>query len=107
MEIQEGLQETDKGSLAKKPKHGKFPPIHLKNYNIYFIQSFQWMKHCALEGETNGLAINTIYYCKHIMKQGANDKCRICQSQTETVYSTSYQDAKHWQHKSTLSDTPK
>ena len=75
----------------KKPVCGKFPS-HLDNEYLVVEQSFQWMKHYWLKGKMEGLivgsqdqALNTRYYCKHIMKQGLTDKCRICHSQPETL----------------------
>ena len=55
---------------------------------IDFEQSFQCMKHSGLKVETEGLitqVCNRRHYHKHIMKQDATDKCRMCHSQPETV----------------------
>ena len=64
---------------------------HLQR-NPHIELSFEWMKHTGLKEETEGLitaahdqALNTWYYSKHIIKQGTTDKCRICNSQPETV----------------------
>ena len=50
------------------------------------------MKYTGLKGETEGLitaaqdqALNTRYYSKHIIKQGSTDRCRMCDTQAETV----------------------
>ena len=71
--------------------HGKFPK-YLDKDHIDMQLSFEWMKHTGLKGETEGLitaaqdqALNTRYYSKHIIKQGSTDKCRMCNSQPETV----------------------
>ena len=49
------------------------------------------MKYSGLKGETEGLitavqdqALNTMYYNKHIMKEGHTVKCRMCQSATDS-----------------------
>lgn len=76
---------------SEKPMHGKFPR-YLQSQNIDVEQSFQWMKHTGLKGETEGLimaaqdqALNTRYYSKHVMKQENTDICRMCHQQPETV----------------------
>ena len=45
-----------KDKWIKKPMHGNFP-THLSKENIQISQSFQWMKHTELKGETEGLII--------------------------------------------------
>ena len=67
-------------------------PKYLDKDHIDMQLSFEWMKHAGLKGETEGLitaaqdqALNTRYYSKHIIKQGSTDKCRMCNSQPETV----------------------
>ena len=71
--------------------HGKFPN-YLSSDHINTSQSFLWLKHTGLKSMTEELiigawyqALNTRYYCKHIMKQSSTDKCRMCHSQPETV----------------------
>ena len=41
------------------------------------------MKHTRLKGNTEGL--NTRYCSKHIIQKVTADKCRMCNSQPETV----------------------
>ena len=84
-------QELVKTSWKAKAMHGRLPE-YLENPTIDMEQSFQWMKHTGLKGETEGLiiaaqdqALKTRYYAKHIMKQGDTDKCRMCHQQPETV----------------------
>ena len=79
----------DKGK--EKAMHGKFPN-YLDKDHVDVEQSFKWMKHTGLKGETEGLitaaqdqALNTRYYSKHIIKQGTTDRCRMCHTQPETV----------------------
>ena len=67
--------------------HGKFPN-HLAKEYIDIQQSFKWMRHNGLKGETEGpitaaqdQALYTRYYNKHIMKEGHTDKCKMCHSQ--------------------------
>ena len=71
--------------------HGKFPN-YLHNDHRDISQSFQWMKYTGLKGETEGLiiaaqdlALNARYYCKHVVKQGATDKCKMFHGHPETV----------------------
>ena len=80
-----------KDKWKDKAMHGKFPK-YLDKDHIDMQLSFEWMKHTGLKGETEGLitaaqdqALNTRYYSKHIIKQGSTDKCRMCNSQPETV----------------------
>ena len=47
-------QESMKTSWKEKAMHGKFP-TYLEKGNIDKQQSFQWMKHNGLKGETEGL----------------------------------------------------
>ena len=74
-----------------KPQHGQFPKLLDKTY-VDIEQSFQWMKHSGLKGETEGLiisaqdqAINTRYQSKHIYHQSITDICRMCHHEKETV----------------------
>ena len=71
--------------------HGNLPNC-LSNDYIDISQLFQWMKDTGLKGETKGIiiakqdrALNIRYYCKHVMTQGATDKCRIYHSKPETL----------------------
>ena len=80
-----------KGGWSQKPMHGKFPNNLRKEY-IDIQQSFQWMKHCGLKGETDGLitaaqdqVLNTKYCTKHIMKGSRTDRHRMCHNQPETI----------------------
>ena len=80
-----------KDKWKDKAMHGKFPK-YLDKDHIDMQLSFEWMKHTGLKGETEGLitaaqdqALKTRYYSKHIIKQGSTDKCRMCNSQPETV----------------------
>ena len=80
-----------KNKRKDKAMHGKFPK-YLDKDHIDMQLSFEWMKHTGLKGETEGLitaaqdqALNTRYYSKHIIKQGSTDKCRMCNSQQETL----------------------
>ena len=75
----------------EKAMHGKFPN-YLDKDHVDVELSFKWLKHIGLKGEIEGLiraaqdqALNTRYYSKHIIKQGINDRCRMCHSQSETV----------------------
>ena len=52
----------------------------------------KWIKHTRLKGDAEGLiiaardqALNTRYYIKHIIQKVTTDKCRMCNSQQETV----------------------
>ena len=83
-------QELVKTSWKAKAMHGRLPE-YLENPTIDMEQSFQWMKHTGLKGETEGLiigaqdqALKTRYYAKHIMKQCDTDKCRMCSSQKQS-----------------------
>lgn len=84
-------QRAMRTTWCEKHMHGKFPK-YLANPHIDMDQSFQWMKHTGLKGETEGLivaaqdqALKTRYYAKHIMKQGNTDVCRMCHQQPETT----------------------
>ena len=72
--------ELMKEKWKTKSVHGKFPG-YLYNEYIDIEQSFKWIKHSGLKGETDGLIVavhdqtlNTRYYSKHIRKQGLMDQ---------------------------------
>ena len=74
---------------TKKPMHGNVIG-HFSKEHMEVQQSFQWMKHLGLNSEiewliigAQGKVLNTRYYCKCIMKQGAADKCSMCHSKPE------------------------
>ena len=71
--------------------HGQFTKLLDKEY-VDIEQSFQWMKHSGLKGETESLiisaqdqAITTRHLSKHIYHQSPTDRCRMCHEQQETV----------------------
>ena len=91
LEYKKDAKKIIKDKWKDKAMHGKFPK-YLDKDHIDMQLSFEWMKHTGLKGETEGLitaaqdqALNTRYYSKHIIKQGSTDKCRMCNSQPETV----------------------
>ena len=91
LKYKEDFKKMMRDMWKEKAMHGKFPS-YLNKDHVDVGLSFKWMKHTGLRGETEGLittapdqALNTRYYSKHIIKQEATDRCRVCPTQTETV----------------------
>ena len=91
LKYKEDFKKMVRDKWKEKAMHGKFLN-YLDKDHVNIELSFKWMKHTRLKGETEGLitaakdqALNIRYYSKHIIKQGTNDRCRMCHTQPETV----------------------
>ena len=91
LKYKEDFKKMVRDRWKEKAMYGKFPNYLDKDY-VDVELSFKWMKHTGLKGETEGLitavqdqALKSRYYSKHIIKQGATDRCRIFLTQPETV----------------------
>ena len=91
LKYKEDLKKMVRGEWKEKAMHGKLPK-YLDKDHVDVELSFKWMRHTGLKWDTEGLiiaaqvqALNTRQYCKHIIKQGTTDRCRVCHSQPETV----------------------
>ena len=89
-------QREMRTAWCEKHMHGKFPK-YLDNPHIDVDQSFQWMKHTGLKGETGGLiiaaqdqALKTRYFAKHI-KSKATQISVECATSSQKQPSTSWQ----------------
>ena len=87
----EDYRKMVKEKWKSKTTHSKVPP-QLGKECVDVELSFKWMKHSRIKAETGGLitvaqyqALNTRYYSKHITKEDATDRCRMCHTQPETV----------------------
>ena len=74
----------------------KFPSQLDKKY-VDVEPSFEWMKHSGLKAEFEGLitavknhTLKTRFYNKHIIKQGATDRCRMYHTQPGPDTSSRY-----------------
>ena len=90
LKYKEDFKMMVKDKWKEKAMHGKFPN-YLDMEHVDVELSFEWMKHTGRKGETEGLitaahdqALNTRYYSKHIIKQGATERCRMCHTQPNT-----------------------
>ena len=78
--------------MERKGNAWQVPQVSTQRSHRYIELSFKWIKHTRLKGDTEGLIIaawdqvlNTRYYSKHIIQKVTTDKCRMCNSQPETV----------------------
>ena len=74
LKYKEDIRKMVRDKWKEKAMYGKFPNYQDKDH-VDVELSFEWMKHTGLKGETEGLitaaqdqALNTRYYCKHIIK---------------------------------------
>ena len=75
-----------------KPQHGSYVRQLVEN-NADVRASMGWLNKCHLDPHTESylcaaqeLALFTRYHEKHILKNGLDDKCRVCSKEQETIY---------------------
>jgi hypothetical protein len=85
------LQSNTYNTWKDKPLHGRFPQ-RLSDPDINSPASLAWLRSAGLKPETEGLliaaqdqALTTNAYRHHIIKDGTNPSCRVCQKYEETI----------------------
>ena len=75
----------------EKPLHGRYP-TRINEADIDPTSTHQWLSSSGLKAETEGFIIaaqdqslNTRNYQAHIIKNGTNPKCRLCDDKPETI----------------------
>ena len=75
----------------QKPLHGQYP-LRTQDADVDNIQTHQWLRSSGLKAETEGFilaaqdqSLYTRNYQAHIIKNGADPKCRFCDGATETI----------------------
>ena len=75
----------------EKPLHGRYP-TRINEADIDPTSTHQWLSSSGLKAETEGFimaaqdqSLNTRNYQAHIIKNGTNPKCRLCDDKPETI----------------------
>ena len=88
-EFKKRMAEERKDRLTGKNLHGKF---FKETKDVADEKSWQWLRRGSLYKTTEGYlcaaqenALTTRNYCATVLKDGGNDKCRMCGDYVETV----------------------
>ena len=89
LEFKKRLAEERTSRLMEKKLHGKF---FQETKDVADEKSWQWLRRGSLYKTTEGYvcaaqenALTTRNYCATVLKDGGNDKCRMCGDYVETV----------------------
>lgn len=89
LDFKKRMADGRKDRLLEKKLHGKF---FKETKDVADEKSWQWLRRGSLYKTTEGYvcaaqenALTTRNYCATVMKDGGNDKCRMCGKYVETV----------------------
>ena len=90
--VREAILKERLDTWKNKPQHGAFLKL-LDERELHVKQSLVWMNKVHLDAYSEAyicaaqeLALITRYHEKNILKNRMDDRCRICQNETETVF---------------------
>ena len=90
--VKSALTKARSNLFLAKPQHGAYFRL-LEESDADMKGSMAWLKKCFIDAHTESyicaaqeLAIFTRYHEKHILKNGSDDRCRICKKDPETIF---------------------
>ena len=90
--VKSALIKARANSLLAKPQHGAYFRL-LEESNANMKGSMAWLKKCFLDAHTESyicaaqeMALITKFHEKHILKNGNDDRCRMCKKDPESIF---------------------